>query len=218
MYVARYTRGFYWNMSLQEQKYELLIEGILANGYAVCDDFLEKDEVNNLLRTFSTRYEEGKFKEAGVGKLNEVQKIASIRGDEILWLESDSTDLAERVLLDKNQSFVNYLNQTCYLGIVDTEIHFAKYDIGKFYRRHRDTFQAKKGRILSVIYYLNINWIPSDGGNLIIYINKDNLESSITIAPLAGRLVCFESDKLDHEVTEAFAERFSVTGWLVNLI
>jgi SM-20-related protein len=203
-------------MTVQEQQFESIIEGILANGYAVCDDFLDKTEVQNLLKTFNTRYQAGKFKEAGIGKQNEVQKATQIRGDEILWLENESNDLAERVLLDKNQAFVNYLNQTCYLGIGDSEIHFAKYDIGKFYRRHRDTFQAQKGRILSVIYYLNIDWIPADGGNLLIYSTENNVEKTITIAPLAGRLVCFESEKLDHEVTEAFAERYSVTGWLLN--
>jgi SM-20-related protein len=203
-------------MTKDEQQFEGLIEGVLANGYAICDDFLEPNEVQNLLAIFSKRYEAGKFKEAGIGKQNEVHKASLIRGDEILWLETDSINSAERVLLDKNQAFVNYLNQTCYLGIVETEIHFAKYDIGKFYRRHRDTFQAQKGRILSVIYYLNVDWIPENGGNLLIYTQENKLEKMITIAPLAGRLVCFESEKLDHEVTEAFAERFSVTGWLLN--
>jgi SM-20-related protein len=67
-----------------------------------------------------------------------------------------------------------------------------------------------------VVYYLNIDWIPADGGNLLIYSTENNVEKTITIAPLAGRLVCFESEKLDHEVTEAFAERYSVTGWLLN--
>jgi SM-20-related protein len=205
-------------MSEQEQKFELLIEGILENGYAVCDNFLEKIEVDNLLKTFSVRYGQGKFKEASIGKTDQVQKNTEIRGDEILWLENESIDSAERVLLDKNQQFVDYLNRTCYLGIVDTEIHFAKYSIGKFYRRHRDTFQAKKGRILSIIYYLNVDWIPQNGGNLIIYTNQENLEIPIKIAPLAGRMVCFESEKLDHEVTEAFSERFSVTGWFLNSI
>jgi len=212
-------QGFFVGyMSKQEQKFELLIEGILENGYAVCDNFLEKNEVENLLKTFSIRYEQGKFKEAGIGKSSEIQKNIEIRGDEILWLESNSVDSSERVLLDKNQEFVDYLNQTCYLGIVDTEIHFAKYGIGKFYRRHRDSFQNKKGRVLSVIYYLNIDWIPAHGGNLIIYTNKKNPEVAIKIAPLAGRMVCFESEKLDHEVTEAFSERFSITGWLLNSV
>lgn len=200
----------------QEQQFEFLIEGIVAKGYAICDDFLGAKDVENLLETFAQRYKAGKFKEASIGKLSEVLKASLVRGDEILWLETDSINAAERTLLDKNQAFVNYLNQTCYLGIKDTEIHFAKYDIGKFYRRHRDTFQTQKGRILSVIYYLNTDWIPENGGNLIIYTEEDGIEKAIIIAPLAGRLVCFESEKLDHEVTETFAERFSVTGWLLN--
>jgi SM-20-related protein len=203
-------------MTNEEQQFEGLIEGILANGYAICDNFLEPNEVQNLLDIFSERYDAGKFKEAGIGKQSEVHKASLIRGDEILWLETDSINSAERVLLDKNLAFVKYLNQTCYLGIVDAEIHFAKYDVGKFYRRHRDTFQSQKGRILSVIYYLNAGWIPENGGNLIIYTKENNIEKAITISPIAGRLVCFESEKLDHEVTEVFAERFSVTGWLLK--
>ena len=203
-------------MSTQEQKFEQLINGVVSSGYAVCDDFLDPSEVKNLLGVFAQRYQAGKFKEASIGKQSEVHKAILVRGDEILWLENDSTNTSERILLDKNQAFINYLNQTCYLGLVDAEIHFAKYDIGKFYRRHRDTFQAQKGRVLSVIYYLNQNWIPADGGNLIIYLQENGIEKVITIAPLAGRLVCFESEKLDHEVTETFAERLSITGWLLN--
>ena len=203
-------------MTVQEQQFEGIIEGVLANGYAICDDFLDKTEVQNLLKTFHTRYQAGKFKEASIGKQSEVHQAKLVRGDEILWLESDTSNSAERCLLDRNQAFMDYLNRTCYLGIVDAEIHFAKYAIGKFYRRHRDTFQAQKGRVLSVIFYLNQNWIPENGGNLIIYIPENRSEKAITINPIAGRLVCFESEKLDHEVTETFAERLSVTGWLRN--
>lgn len=42
------------------------------------------------------------------------------------------------------------------------------------------------------------------------------MEESITIAPLAGRMVCFESDKLDHEVTQTYIEHLSITGWFLN--
>lgn len=204
-------------MTKNELQFEGLINGILENGYAFCDDFLEADEVEKLRIRFENRYKEGEFNKAGIGKLNDVQTLISIRGDEILWLETKSNNIAERILLDKNQDFINYLNKTCYLGIIDSEIHFAKYAVGKFYRRHRDTFMSQKGRVLSVIYYLNTDWVPENGGNLIIYTLVNNIEKAITIAPLAGRMVCFESEKLDHEVTEAFSDRYSITGWLLNL-
>lgn len=203
-------------MKSQEEKFESLIESIVANGYGVCDDFLSSEEVAMLNARFTERFNDGNFKEAGIGKQSEVHQAKEIRGDKILWLETNTTNIAERILLDKNQAFINYLNQTCYLGIVDAEIHFAKYDIGKFYRRHRDTFQAQKGRILSVIYYLNNHWQAENGGNLLIYTQENNVEKTISIAPLAGRLVCFQSEKLDHEVSETFRERLSITGWLLN--
>ena len=203
-------------MTKLEQKFEGIIDGILSNGYGICDDFLDKNEVKNLLKTFSQRYNEGLFKEASIGKHSQAQKDLQIRGDEILWLENDSVDSSERILLNRNQEFINYLNQTCYLGISSSEIHFARYEIGKFYRRHRDSFQTQKGRVLSVIIYLNQNWIPEDAGNLIIYTQENNIEVPITISPLAGRLVCFKSEKLDHEVTETFKERLSITGWYLN--
>ncbi len=196
--------------------FEPIIEGLLANGYAICDDFLSASEVSGLLESFSSRYESGTFKEAGTGKLGEVSKTGLVRGDEILWLESSSIVPAERVFIDKNQALIDYINSTCFLGIKDSEIHFTKYGIGKFYKRHRDTFQSQKGRVLSVILYLNQSWVPEDGGNLVIYVEKDKQETAITISPIAGRLVCFESEKLDHEVMETFRDRFSVTGWYLN--
>lgn len=198
------------------QKFEQLIVGILENGYAYCDDFLNEMEVQKLLQRFEERYEDGQFKAANIGKTSESNLNIQIRGDEILWLENDSANASEQAFLAKNQAFINYLNQTCYLGIKNAEIHFAKYGLGKFYKRHRDSFQAQKGRILSVIYYLNNDWKPKDGGCLMIYPQKNGQEQTIKIAPIGGRLVCFESDKLDHEVLETFAERFSITGWLIN--
>lgn len=203
-------------MPLIESPFEPIIKGILDNGYAVYDDFLSPLEVSGLLDSLSTRYDLGTFQHAGTGKSGEVKKSDLVRGDEILWLESDSMIPAERVFIDKNQNLIEYINSTCFLGIKGSETHFTKYGIGKFYKRHRDTFESQKGRVLSVILYLNSAWIPEDGGNLIIYLEKDNIETAVSIAPLAGRLVCFESEKLDHEVTETFKDRFSVTGWYLN--
>jgi SM-20-related protein len=45
---------------------------------------------------------------------------------------------------------------------------------------------------------------------LVLY--KDGQE--IKINPEAGRIVFFESDKIEHEVLPANRQRMSVTGWL----
>ena len=199
-----------------ESPFEPLVKGILENGYAIYDDFLSPIEVTGLLGSLSSRYESGTFKEAGIGKSGEVSKSSLVRGDEILWLESNSLVPAERVFMDKNECLINYFNSTCFLGIKGSETHFTKYAVGKFYKRHKDAFQSQKGRVLSVILYLNASWIPEDGGNLIIYVEKDGIETPVVVSPIAGRLVCFESENLEHEVTETFKDRYSVTGWFLN--
>jgi SM-20-related protein len=38
------------------------------------------------------------------------------------------------------------------------------------------------------------------------------------VLPVAGRLVCFRSDLLEHEVLPATRERLSLTGWLIDKI
>ncbi len=199
------------------EKYELIIENILAKGFSITDDFLSSSEISELLKSFRSRYSDGLFKEAGIGKSDQVKTIASIRGDEILWLETNTEVLAERELLNKNLDFIQYLNRTCFLGIISSEVHFARYGVEKFYKRHLDTFQNQDGRVLSIIYYLNEDWVPADGGYLIIYHQEDGVEKEIRISPKAGRFICFDSTKLEHEVTESFKERLSITGWLKNI-
>lgn len=203
-------------MITQEAQFEQIIEFILAKGYGILDDFLEEFEVNNLLASFESKYKLGIFKQANIGKKSEEKEEISIRGDRILWLNHESSDLAEQSFFQKIKAFSSYLNQTCYLGITDSEFHFAKYEKGKFYKRHKDGFNDKKGRVLSVIVYLNKNWKLVDGGELVIYTSENGMKNQVKIQPIAGRIVCFESEKLDHEVLETTTDRLSITGWLLN--
>lgn len=201
---------------LQEDQFENIIANILENGYGICDNFLTEAEVANLIVSYNVKFDLGAFLPAKIGDKIAEKLSDEIRGDQIYWLNHLEVDVAENRFFSKMASFISYLNNTCYLGIKGEEFHYTKYQSGKFYRRHRDSFLHKKNRILSVILYLNCDWKLADGGNLIIYQLKDSIETAIEINPIAGRLVCFESDKLDHEVLETFADRLSVTGWFLN--
>jgi SM-20-related protein len=203
-------------MITENEQFEIIIEGILANGYGICDDFLTKLEVEKLLILNTNSYKSGLFKAAGIGKKEEEQHSKAIRGDEILWLEPNSKNIDEQKLFVKINALIAYLNLTCYLGIIGSEFHFSNYEKGRFYKRHRDSFQNKRGRIISVIIYLNDHWVVKDGGNLVVYPFLNEIETSFSISPIAGRIVCFESEKLDHEVLETFASRISITGWFLN--
>ncbi|HKJ41953.1 MAG TPA: 2OG-Fe(II) oxygenase, partial [Sunxiuqinia sp.] len=58
--------------------------------------------------------------------------------------------------------------------------------------------------------YLNENWSKDDGGQLILYLDNQNLH----ITPKWGVTVIFKSDSIEHEVLPAKRNRYSVTGWL----
>ncbi|OIN60142.1 2OG-Fe(II) oxygenase [Arsenicibacter rosenii] len=194
--------------------FEPIIDGILSEGYGVVDGFLSAGEVEALARQLRERRAEGRFKAAAIGN-QQITVEKQIRGDEIHWLDETVATPAEKVYLDRINEFIQYVNRTCYLGLQDAELHYALYPPGTFYKRHLDRFKTDSRRKLSVICYLNHNWQEADGGQLAIYLpNADGTERIDTVLPVGGRLVCFESDRLEHEVLPANRERLSVTGWL----
>ncbi|PKA98133.1 SM-20-related protein [Flavobacteriaceae bacterium MAR_2009_75] len=195
--------------------YERIIDDILENGYCVVDELLSSKVVEALRADLLQKYEDDQFKKAAIGnRTNEVIK-AGIRGDFILWMDENLQDYAQKLFFDEINNLVNYLNRTCFLGIFRKEFHYALYPIGKFYKRHLDTFQNDDRRKLSLVCYLNEDdWQPEDGGELVLYLNIDNKEVSKTIYPFPGRTVIFESQLLEHEVKPAIRERLSITGWL----
>ena len=75
-----------------------------------------------------------------------------------------------------------------------------------------DQFKKDDHRKLSVICYLNHDWKDECGGQLRMYLPDGNRE----VLPVAGRLVCFRSDQIEHEVLPATRDRFSLTGWILD--
>ncbi|AKD53631.1 2OG-Fe(II) oxygenase [Spirosoma radiotolerans] len=195
--------------------FETIINGILTDGYGVADNFITPDEVAALADQLHQRLSAGKFKAAGTGN-EQVSVENAVRGDEIMWLDDATATPVEKAFLLRISEFVSYINQTCYLGLRDVEFHYARYPTGTFYKRHLDQFRNDSRRKLSVICYLNTDWQEEDGGQLALYLPGAVVdpERQIIISPIGGRLVCFESSLLPHEVLPAIHERLSITGWL----
>lgn len=195
--------------------FETIIDSLLADGYGVTDNFLTPDEVTALAKCLRERRETGQFRAAGIGN-QQVTVKSAIRGDEILWLNEATATPDEAAFLHRIGDFVQYVNQTCYLGLREYEFHYALYPPGTFYKRHLDQFRSDSRRKLSVVCYLNLEWQEADGGQLALYVPEpdERTERQITISPMGGRLVCFESARLEHEVLPGTRERLSVTGWL----
>lgn len=195
--------------------YEKIIADLLAQQYAMVEGFFDETEVELLRNSLVQKFEEDNFKKAAIGnRTHEIIK-KSIRGDFILWLNEAEENPDEKTFFTKINHFSDYLNKTCFMGILYKEFHYALYPKGTFYKRHLDTFQNDDRRKLSLVCYLNEqSWKPEYGGELVLYLYENGQETEKTIYPFPGRVVIFESQVLEHEVKPVKMERLSITGWL----
>jgi SM-20-related protein len=195
--------------------YEKIISGLLEDNYCVVENFFNLEEVGLLRKTLLDKYEKDDFKKAAIGNKTNENIERSVRGDFILWINEADAGESEFIFFNKLNSLIEYLNKTCFLGILQKEFHYALYPEGTFYKRHLDTFQNDDRRKLSLVCYLNDeDWKPENGGELVIYKEENGIEVAKNIYPLPGRMVIFESQMLEHEVKPVKTPRLSITGWL----
>jgi SM-20-related protein len=192
--------------------FNTIADGLAEEGYAVADQFLSQQEVNAILDLDTFKNGLAEFKKAGIGKNQQLQINESIRGDYIQWLDKNTAPATVKVYLDRLNDLTLFLNQSLYLSLKDSEVHMTIYPAGSFYKRHLDQFKKDDHRKLSVICYLNHDWKEAHGGQLRIYLPN----TSKDFLPIAGRLICFRSDQLEHEVLLANRERLSLTGWMLD--
>ena len=193
-----------------DEQNETLIDGLLNREFGVVADFIEPDLVAGLRANLFRNLEGGRMHPAGIGKHFNFTQNLKIRGDLICWIDNESEDPFEKAFINRVRGFVDYLNRTCYTGINDFEFHYACYEEGSFYKRHRDQFKTDHGRKFSLVTYLNEDWVESDEGNLIIYTDREETR----ILPVGGKSVFIRSDETEHEVLPANRMRISIAGWL----
>jgi len=187
-------------------------DGLAEKGFAAVDQFLSPAEVKAITSLDDFQNALLHFKRAGIGKTVDKMINESIRGDYIQWVDKNLAAAPVRVYLQRLEELIRFLNQSLFLSLKDYEVHQTVYPIGTFYKRHLDQFKKDDHRKISVICYLNEDWLPQQGGQLRVYFP----EGSFDVLPEAGRLVCFRSDLLEHEVLPATRERMSITGWILD--
>jgi len=192
--------------------FEAIADGLAQHSYAVADQFLSQKEVMAITGRDDFQRGSEHFKKAGIGKQQQHHINESIRGDYIQWLDKKQAGPGLPIYIEKVEQLMQYLNQSLFLSLKDFEIHMTVYPVGSYYKRHLDQFKKDDHRRLSIICYLNEDWKEENGGQLRIYLP----EGPKDILPLAGRLVCFRSDLLEHEVLPATRERLSLTGWILD--
>ncbi len=193
--------------------------GLEAEGYVVIDEAFPAEFMIEIQRQLDQLCQL-EFKAAGIGRDVGFQTDKGIRGDEIFWLNESQPE---------NQNYFKWiealrlaLNEQLYLGLSMYESMLAHYPSGAFYHKHLDAFKSKNkhktdvvnksNRVVSTTLYLNPNWQPEDGGELLMY-HHDNERPFKRILPELGRLVVFLSEEFPHEVLPAKKSRYSLTGW-----
>jgi SM-20-related protein len=186
---------------------------IADEGFAVEADFLPRATIAALADEARALDAAGEFHGAGIGRGAARLQRSDMRGDRILWLDESSAAPIQQPLWQALNMLRAALNERLLLGLFSLEVHYALYPPGAFYRRHLDQFRGRAfssgDRVISCAIYLNEDWTPAEGGLLRIY----DRELARDVLPVAGTLVCFLSDRFEHEVLPATRERLSLTGW-----
>lgn len=193
-----------------QEIFDKLIDSFITNKIGIADGFLTPGLAGKLKANLSRLYATDQLGHAGTGNAVEVAHNKTVRGDMICWLDRAHGNADENEFLDIMDSFVLYLNNTCYTGITGYEFHYALYDTGSFYTRHLDQFRNNDSRQYSMIIYLNEDWTIADGGELCIH----HAGHQQHIAPESGKSIFFKSSELLHEVLLTHKPRMSITGWL----
>ena len=186
-----------------------LADNLSERGWSQQNIFLPEDLTLALAAECLALAEAGTLLPAGVGRGSLKTVRPELRGDQILWLKAGQSVACDRYL-GLMELLRVALNRSLFLGLDEYESHFAYYAPGTVYMKHLDRFRDDDSRTVSVVIYLNQNWLPGEGGALRLHPDGKHTED---IAPQGGRMLLFLSADMLHEVLPATRERLSLAGW-----
>lgn len=194
--------------------FDWIADRLASERWLVVADWLEPALQQALLDVTQSRRAAGELQGARIGRGDGLRSAADVRGDAIQWLQRDDPAECVAMLLDRLNQLREALNQRLYLGLIDIEAHFAHYPPGARYQRHRDRFSSSDARVLSAVVHLGQPWNREHGGELRLYIEGPDGETSIDLPPAPGQLVLFLSGEIEHEVLPTRRDRYSVACWM----
>lgn len=190
-----------FNIDWESKFTESLLESFTCNKFIIFDNlFTQQDLIALQTESGFIKYQEA--------NLTAGKRFEEIRGDQIHWITKQ--DNAGYKYLTSINQLGQFCNKIFYTGIHYCEAHYACYPKGLGYKWHRDNPKDRNERILSAVFYLNEEWVDTDGGALeIVNIYGEHH----LILPKANRLVLFDSNLL-HQVHISHRKRFSIATWL----
>lgn len=188
--------------------FEQIAQALVDSGYVVLRRALPEPVSSCLVQLRDA--DPQRFYTAAVGRGREQNRNPDLRRDKIAWIEAGDPQAAP--WLEWTSHLQTCLNRRLFLGLFSFESHLALYQPGDFYKTHLDAFRGQSNRVLSLVAYLNRDWQPEWGGELVIYSPESGAELC-RVLPELGTLVLFLSEEFPHQVLPATRPRLSVAGW-----
>lgn len=194
-----------------EEVSQEIARGLADAGFAIVPGLLSESYCAEVRSEIEAAREANRFRTATVGKRGEDSRAShpEIRRDGTLWFEPSALTPIQTKLWDFLEAVRSDLNRSLFLGLWDLEGHYAVYEPGAFYRKHLDRFRNDSRRMVSAVVFFNSGWRSEDGGHLVL----DLPEGPQSVAPAAGTVVFFLSERILHGVQETRRNRFSFAGW-----
>ncbi len=200
-------------MTITESWLDTVAEQLSEWGWLNLDvgNLLGEDLLAALYREVDILEKTAALRRAGVGRGTGFTRDRTIRRDRIAWLNGETP--CQGQLFDLLEHVRTGLNRRLFLGLQRYEAHYASYQPGDFYRHHLDSFHGRASRVVSLVLYLNADWLPENGGELQIFNRESPEEVCGRVTPERGRMVMFMSEEVPHEVLPTARTRHSIACW-----
>jgi Rps23 Pro-64 3,4-dihydroxylase Tpa1-like proline 4-hydroxylase len=206
------------------------LQDLTKNKFVVVPNFLSerlqaalRDDVQALRS--KNRFKVARIGQDGTNQLNTDIRVAEtcfLGRDKLQDVPSTARETLYETLEQIRKDVASHTGQALDGNL--SELLYAFYPAGGYYRRHRDAVpgSASTLRKYSLLLYLNdkSNWSDEDGGQLRMHFDSGGDErpaseepSYADVDPVAGTLVLFNSDAVPHEVLDTGRERTAVVGW-----
>jgi SM-20-related protein len=188
--------------------FDIATTALASNGWCVVPNFLSQTQTRALSTECMDLQDARLLTPARVG----TDRAATLlRGDSTRWFQPEALSTQQQAFSDRIEALRITLNRALFLGLVESESHYAVYRPGAGYARHLDCLRNNDSRVVSAVFYLNEGWQDTDGGALRLYLADQSYHD---IFPRAGTLLLFLSAQFEHEVLPATRDRMSIACWM----
>lgn len=198
---------------------------LARRGYAVLDGAFGLPRAETFLQEICTARDSGVMYKNATHLVSRDGSTSLLEKGSIYEWDSKHPDWAQHSgqlpsldALARDRSLVNEVNAALAVpagrpALVEAQALKLQHNAGSggCFNIHYDTDASVDGRVITAILYLNPNWAPGDGGELVVYPFPSR---PVTIEPRMDRMVLFSSANMPHRVLPSAVDRYCLTLWL----